>query len=783
MFEEGQKYADGLRWAAIGLVIVLGLLALRECQVPVPVVTPTPTMTRTHTATSTATAVPSATATGTPTAMATATSTATVAPTPTPEGGSQEGVRAISPVVFVVGDWDNLDYEKLHPEWPALGGLMSFEWDDLYPDGTETPDWSVIDRYILQAQGYEVTLADGRVIPKPVAFGVDVATMDDYGTLHFPSYVVAKCGPDLAYTYDPDEEGDCPGYSVPNYSNACWRQEWLKTIAAMGQHYDPTRGGSNNNAAFGNLEWVKMNLGWDEEAVCWKTMGRYDGQVCDYTGGPSAGFDAWVQETVRAYNAAFPHLTNMAQMTMHSTQVYGDIMATFPIKSTGIKNNGWEYDPEGARIYYGEQDPELVGGIFGYGERWAGTLPVGYEPAGSWWGWQNSYWAWMNALAAHPDVVDIQYDLIAATAQLESEIGWPVMEWGLAHLGVTLETTPDVWIAFRETRQEPSRWCAVATAPYAVDCTRYDVPNSGTHKAYDPWYGPFEFWLHEVRDQALGSYTYRTADLDEVQSYLPQPARDHPYAANSMVRTDQANGQRYVLLDIADGYAYQQVPVAGGGNTVWVVTATLVNQGSDRLALQYFDHSGQLQQRVVSKGTGALKALGNWAALGTVGGWTDVVWTLYDAEMANGFTGGADIRLDCMGDGDEVITRVVVSHYEAQPVLEGLATWYGGAYVGQRMNNGEIYTAREMTAAVSGDRFEDMRGQRLLVCADRDDNRNLWTLQESRRCITVEVTDSGDPQEFEKHGIVLDLSEAAFLELVGDLEVGVVKIKAWEEGR
>lgn len=827
MFEEEQKDANALRITGVCLVVMLGLMSLRECQIPVPVVTPTPTATAgptwtewmTWTPEPTGTATPSATPTAEPTVTETAVPTAsaterptvtpapsntvtaeptatrtrtatrtstktatrsatpspTLVPTPTPEGGAQEGIRAISPVVFVMGDWDNLDYATLHPDWPALGGVMSFEWDDLYPGGTDAVDWGVIDRYIRQAQGYRVTLHDGRVIPKPVAFGVDVATMDGNGTLHFPAYVADKCGPDLAYTYDPDGAGDCPAYSVPNYSNTCWRQEWLRTIAAMGQHYD-------NNPAFGNLEWVKMSLGWDEEAVCWKVMGRYDGQVCDYTGGPSAGFDAWVGETVRAYNQAFPHLTNMAQMTMHSTVPYGDIMATFDIKSTGIKNNGWEYDPEGARILYGEQAPELVGGIFGYGERWHELLPVGYEPAGSWWDWQNSYWAWMNALVAHPDLVDIQYDLIAATTALEDEIGWPVMDFGLAHLGVTLEDTPDVWIAFRETRREADRWCAVPSWPYAVDCTRGDVPDSGTFKAYEPWYGPLEFWLYEVRDRALQSYTYRTANLDEVQAYLPQPARDHPYAANSMVRTDQASGQRYVLLNIADGYADGARAVTAGGSTAWTVVATVVNKGTDRLALQYFDTLGKLQQRSVTKGTAALRAQGKWAALGVAGGWTDLTWTLLDADMANWFTGGGDLRLDCLADGDEVITRVVVSRREVEPVLQGLATWYGGDYVGRTMRNGEVYTAKEHTAAVSGDLFEQLQNMQLLVCVDRDENQNLGTWAQSpRKCIRVQVTDSGDAVEFEKYGVVLDLSEAAFLELAGDLEVGSVRVKVWPE--
>jgi len=282
-------------------------------------------------------------------------------------------IREVPPVVFVQWDYGNVDYQKANPEWPPAGGMVSFRWSDVY-QSWDMQDWSPIDRYILQARGYTVTLTDGTVIPKPVAFGVDVATMDDYGTLHFPAFVIDECGPDLTYTYTPG--GDCPAYTVPNYSNTCWQRYWLGTVAAMGAHYD-------SNPAFSNLEWVKMSLGWDEEAVPWKAMGG----GCDYTGGPSAGFDNWVRSTIQAYNAAFPHLVNVAQMMVHATQPYADwmatlnaklpqLMATFSDKTTGIKLNGWTYDVEGARIYYGLADPLLVGGVFGYGERWHGTLPV-----------------------------------------------------------------------------------------------------------------------------------------------------------------------------------------------------------------------------------------------------------------------------------------------------------------------------------------------------------------------------------------------------------------------
>lgn len=571
---------------------------------------------------------------------------------PPPGNPGSAAIRPVPPVVFALWDYENVDYEQTYPEWPPTGGMVSFRWDDIYLDW-DVQDWSAIDRYILQARAYNVTLSDGTVIPKPVAFGVDVSTMDDLGTLWFPAVVEQECGPGLTYVYDPDgEAGACPAYRVPNYSNVCWQEHFLHFVELLGQRYD-------NNPEYDNLAFVKMNIGWDEEAVAWKVMGRNSGQVCDYSAGPAAGFGPWALSVIAAYNRAFPHLVNVAQLMHHATQVVGDMMATFPNKSTGIKINGWAYDVEGARIFYGEKDPKLVGGVFGTGERWAGTLPIGFEPAGPWSGWQNSYWAWLNMLIAHPDLVDIQPALIHTAVRLEKEIGFPFMEWGLQHMGKTVETTPDVWIALRETRQEVARWCAVATPPYAVDCTRCQngelIPNGGTYKAHDPAFGPFEYWLYEVRDAAHGSLTYRTAAPALVARGLPEPARSHPYAANSLVRTDQVTGQRYVRLDIADAYApsTSHVPLAVGGDTVWVITATLVNTGNDSFALQYADQSGQLVTLTKHKGP----------ALGAVDQWVDVSWTLSDAQMANTLPGSSDLALDCAMDGDEIVTRVIVTHY------------------------------------------------------------------------------------------------------------------------
>lgn len=90
------------------------------------------------------------------------------------------------------------------------------------------------------------------------------------------------------------------------------------------------------------------------------------------------------------------------------------------------------------------------------------------------------------------------------------------------------------------------------------------------------------------------------------------------------------------------------------------------------------------------------------------------------------------------------------------PVMTGRATWYGAPYIGREMRNGETYTGQDMTCAVEGDKWTEFAGARLLVCLD------TTIMHVPRRCVIVTVTDSGDTNEFREHGVVVDLSVAAF---------------------
>ena len=544
----------------------------------------------------------------------------------------------LSPVIFVMldwmnGDWGNPDYEwsyvdrwgyrqdyKGHPEYGALGGWAPFHWDDLNPQ-QGVYDWSLADRYIIDAQNMQVILPNGDVVAKPVGIAVEVWAMEELdnriGEMYIPSWVTYQCG-SCTSCYDPDGiAGYCKPFCTPKYTDSCWQYWFDQFIIAMGQHYD-------DNPEFYNLEWINIATGCDEEVV-----ERKDVHGCAYASGDTPAFLAWVDQVMETYNLAFPNTVQVIQSTLHSIHYNAQLVASFESKMTGVKVNGLEVNHPNGEVYF---DGVLVGGISGFSMVHHEEIPTAYEPAhGN--GIAGSYWFFMEGLFAHPYMFDIQLPNIKDTYAAEQETGFPIMDFVRTHLGRTLQNTPDVWVVLRRGTGPESCW----------------LGSDGIYRCYGPHRGDFEYWLYHS-DSAPESQTVPL--VAEALRQVPLPARDHIYAYQSTRRTDQDTGNPYMSFDIDDGYLYVgQVPEAAGGQTTWTITMTLVNNGTDTLSLEYKDYYGNPVERVVTKGT----------ALGPSNQWVDYVWNLDDAYFNNGLPGGIDFRIDCNGDGDEIIHRLIVS--------------------------------------------------------------------------------------------------------------------------
>lgn len=552
---------------------------------------------------------------------------------------------------FANGDWGNPNYGETyldqfgklvevhgHPEYGALGGWDAFMWRQVNP-AKNVYDWTVMDKYILDAQAMQVRLPDGSIIAKPVGIEVQTWSLETdpttgaLGVNYTPGWVANESSDPITSCYDPDgPSGACAPMCTPNFANTTW-QEWFdRFITAMGSHY-------NNNPEFYNLAWINIATGVDDETNERKDMGHptIPGSYCDYFSENSLVFNNWVLRVMGTYNLAFPNTPQFIQSTLHNIHVHAAAAASFTSKMSGVKVNGWDVDLLNAEIRF---DGVLIGGVTGVSQLFHEKIPTGFEPGG-WPGVQGAYWAYMEVLSVHPYLLDIQLALIADTYQAELQTGFPIMNFTRQHLGRQVENTPDVWIVLRETAKTDTCWDG----------------SDGIRKCYGPHKGDYSYWLYR-NDQASGSRTVALLG-DAAYAELPAPARSHQYSGGitsandyrSVRRTDQATSNPYMSFDIEDRYPYAgQVPKAAGGPVSWTITMTLLNSGSDTLSLEYINYYSQLVERRITKGS----------ALGALNTWVDYTLRVEDAFFDNQLPGGTDFRIDCNNDGNEYIHRLIV---------------------------------------------------------------------------------------------------------------------------
>ncbi|HSN77294.1 MAG TPA: hypothetical protein VL334_19660, partial [Anaerolineae bacterium] len=203
-------------------------------------------------------------------------------------------------------------------------------------------------------------------------------------------------------------------------------------------------------------------------------------------------------------------------------------------------------------------------------------------------------WSLLNGLNKHP-----AYLLLGRQPLATSD---PIGQWALQlaarYAGVSIDTTPGVWVALRETQ---SSWY--------------------------PQRGNFDFWLRQV-DSAPGGRT------------VPQwNVTSQPWGRFTR-RTDAATGNPDVFFAVDDAYLFD--------NTAQPVTITVVylDAGFDTWELQY----DALDDNAKSAGVVA-KTNSNQ--------WREAVFTLSDARFSNRLN-GYDFRIRSRGDGDEYVSFVEV---------------------------------------------------------------------------------------------------------------------------
>ncbi|NLE76110.1 MAG: hypothetical protein GX605_05090, partial [Chloroflexi bacterium] len=525
--------------------------------------------------------------------------TAGLAQEPAPQTEAADAVGIVAetktsapfPGVYQLWDSTNIDPNT----YPIVGGNVIFMWDYLEPNEGQIV-WDRLERW----------LAAQASLGKPAGLG-------------FATYNGTCCGgnavPQWVYNLDPNAKVVCNGnWVIPRYWNQTYLTKHANWIRAIGARYDGDP----------RIAWVEIGTGiYGESTPC-----ENDFDPCLQAAGLTG--DLWVQTVnsiVDVYREAFPTTPLMLQMAPffldnHERKAFTDHAAALGI---GFKHNGLRFDGDAltnrdplSSLYAALQhDP-----MFTHGHK----VPVGWETYGYMLpGLQGTLWGVLTALDRHSDYIVMDKYLTQEPAR------YPYLEFANRYLGRSIDDTPSVWVALRETSPQYT------------------------------WYpdrGNYEFWLYQV-DAVPGG---RTVPAWEVSS-----APEGYYTR----RTDQGSGNPYMYFNVDDRYLY------GGQNTV-EVSVTYYDSGTDRWELQY----DAVDNAYKSAGVVAKQNSGQWKTKS---------WVLNDARFANSQTGGgahvgSDFRLWSRDDGDDYfhmidVERIATSN--APTIVEasfrqGVAG-YGGA--------------------------------------------------------------------------------------------------------
>jgi hypothetical protein len=586
------------------------LLTLSGCAQEATPVLPTPIVLDTPAPTSPPpTAVPSATPTAQPQL-----STPTAAGPTLAAQVAQPGVPTPVPIMYQMFDFGT-DFQHERPELGPVGSIHWSLWRNINP-GPGQYNWKPIDDKLASESQLKVTLADGTEIPKPVVLQIMayISSAPGWNADFYdgtPQWVYDQIDRQKPNDLRPVVQGMKVGHAlkgcgktavVPMFDSYAWQKAYLDMIAAFGARY-------NDNP---QVTAVVICTGLDGETQVMKDWSCQWNAILDAQA-PDTRYNfgkVW-KESMRAYREAFPDKTlyiNNAPGGSGMRKATSDYAATFdpPI---GLKHSGLWVDLDSHKGYgnfYGSWDM-----INAYSQ----TLPIWLESVFGMGSAEHRYWTYFAGLHYHPDAIDCHPEFLE-----QSDPAW--LKFVVAHLGVDINNTPDVWTVLRDSEFPLNDWGSGGTSGHPGDWT---------------------FWLTRS-ESAPQSATERVWRED-------MPAAKDAVQSRQTRRTKQAEDQLYMSFDIDDAYPYvNQRPAAAEGNVYYVVHVTLLNMGHDTFALQYRNWNGDLVSQTRRKGP----------SLGKVDDWVTVSFVVEDAYLNNNMPGNTDFRISCERDGDEYIHMVRV---------------------------------------------------------------------------------------------------------------------------
>ncbi len=510
------------------------------------------------------------------------------------------------PGVYIFYD-SNPNRYKL-ADYPGLfvGGHMSFAWKDIELS-KNVYDWTNVDNWIAgeatngKAVGLEVIAFIGASSYDPLVRG-NVA----------PNYLPKITCQDIDGRY----------FNVPAYWYSSFQTDYQRLIQKLGERY-----GSNDSVA-----WIEVATGVDgENQPVQPNSGNLLETCLSNAGLGQYQWETYMKNIISYYQTAFP---NKPVMTQHyPTYVHDSERRTIgeyagPL-GVGFKGNGLKPDinkvtrrDDAASNFYKAylDDPTIS---------YSTTVPIGFEtykfyltdPI-------LQYWAMLAGLSLRADYLAMGAD----TFNDNDPTRWEALRFANRYLGKDANTTPEIWVALRETGY-----------------------------TYYPHKGNYSFFLKQD-DNVSGGRTkaasYRSTCSSGCTEYQIETATGVIGGVTMLNgtkegwitrRTDQAGGNPYMWFKVDDGY------INGGTNPI-SVTVTYFDQGTDTWSLDYDGPAG------VSTTAGVVTK-------GNTNTWRKHIFFIDDARLANGLTGSSDFRINSRGDGDEYIHMVMLAKRSGSPEL------------------------------------------------------------------------------------------------------------------
>ncbi|NLG50056.1 MAG: DNRLRE domain-containing protein [Chloroflexi bacterium] len=514
-------------------------------------------------------------------------------------------------ILYRFTDFGN-DWQSSNPEWGPIGSIHYCLWEDVNPS-PGVYNWSVIDSQLNKERNLKVTLLDGRVIPKPVVLQVlpHISEAPNWPGVYFydatPQWVYDRIGGSR-----PVVNGRKVGHRLedngavavmPMYEDPTWQAAYWEFVRAFGQRY-------NGNS---QVTSIVVTTGLDGETHPIKDTGGHWKAVAE-AGVPGLyhNFGNYVLDAMNVYREAFPSKAVFINTAPGDSGLRRSVAshAASLQPPVGLKHSGMWVDMDshqGEGTYVGSWDMVRT---------YSTTLPIWLESAYGFGNEELDYWSMLAGLHYHPDAMDLHADYLTTTRP-------EILRWVSAHLGVTPSDTPSIWTVLRDSEYPHQTWGGGGCSGHRGDWT---------------------FWL--TRKEVEGGRTVRIMRED-----MPSEAQGHMYSRQAR-RTDEANGQEYIYLDVDNQYPFVgQVPATEPEGTVaFKIRVTFINHDGDTLSLEYRNYQGQLVAQTVRKG----------AALGPVNTWVTHEFDVYDAYLNNNLDGHSDFRLSSNGDGDEIVHMVEV---------------------------------------------------------------------------------------------------------------------------